>query len=242
MGTAFAIILAIVVGGGLLFSGYHGAARGGDQQALNAKQKEAYEVAAKLEGFDAAKHRFTIEDIRLGRINSPDTVLFVKMKSKNDSILQSAWWLNPIVDSMPKYNWNDFMRSLDSAEALVMKHAWIDEWAHAVEWRTLEAQVWGDKLCEGDMRYDEYKKAWINAGLLGTPTCRVLFRKNGDFCGDLLLGDGDQRALVLKPLCHERIVKHWLDQQFSINVNNRAYLIESISVDRAGQYEIHEKK
>lgn len=151
----------------------------------------------------------------IGRVNFGPFGLHMTMSRKtrllrSNDVIDSAWWWNPIVSGRVTATADDFFAARDRAANRLAAHHWLAQWKDVSSDRSVEIHVVGADPA-GDDGNSSAMGHWQQAGLLGTPTVRVLLRADHRL-GELWIGDGDPHALVIW-MQPEAAAKHFLDER-----------------------------
>jgi len=187
----------------------------------------------KLEGYLEAMDRFRVDKVQSGSINMQPDSLFLEISARYPSLLDGAWWWNPLKDGKPTSNWREFLAVYDAALRRVEGQAWLQDWKNAAPDRTLEVHAVGRVGFAARMRDNFVVPPWKDAKFRGDPEFEILMRRKGDWCGTVWLSSTEPGALIAT--AHKGPGDHWFDRlEFSFHPKVPTYG----RVDAAGSFEL----
>ncbi|MCA9250318.1 MAG: hypothetical protein KDA54_04230 [Phycisphaerales bacterium] len=187
-------------------------------------------VSESLDGYEEAISKLIIECAEIGNISPAPRSLFFHLKASHQTIVDSAWWWNPLENGEPTCDWYDFLAMHEAFTNAAEPHGWLQDWKDSGPGRRVSAKVVGTKgFCESSMEY-EIIPTWKAAGLAGEAEFQLTLYDDKGARATVFLGSKDPRALIthLEPYTRN----HWLD---SLSVGAPECLV----VDRNGNHEKH---
>jgi len=214
------------------------------QAEPNRSEPEALLKCEQLKGYDRVRGIFRIEQAMQGSINRTEESLFVMLATDKGRTLNAAWWLDPIINSKPRYDWQTFLGLFSEADLRLSKHAWLNEWKAATKGRLLELHAFGR---EPASEQDEIKYSvlpiWREAKFAGRPEFEVLARLGSSSWLSIFFNNKDPRLLVNYSMELPAEPAHWLDSlnvQFHPDCQKGKPSSHYAVVQPDGQWQLHE--
>jgi hypothetical protein len=187
----------------------------------------------KLEGYLEAMDRFRVDKAQSGSINLQPDSLFLQISARYPSLLDGAWWWNPLQDGKPTSSWRDFTAVYDAALGRLEGQNWLKNWKSAGPDRTIEVQAVGRAGFAETMRDSFVLPPWKDSKFRGEPEFEILMRRKGNWCGTVWLSSAEPGALIETALPGPG--DHWFDRlDFSFHPTEPTYG----RVDASGNFEL----
>ena len=166
-----------------------------------------------LPGYSSLLETFEIEEVTVSSVNRPERVLFVRLRAKEKTGLNAAWWWNPLDGDVPRYTWTDFLDCFQRASEVVSSRPWFEGWLDIGPDRRLELHAFGCAPASGETELAYWvRPRWQDAGYSGRPEYEFVARRSPREWVTLYLGDSEGSALVGSTIGPDPDASHWLDR------------------------------
>jgi hypothetical protein len=177
------------------------------------RQRKAWQLSRDLNGYDALRSSFEVEDALLGLISGFPASLHVALRSTDSNLVNAVWWWNPLdKHGKPTYDWKTFLGVYRDASIVIAKHIWLEKWKDTRPGRRIELRLFGKEI--GGTRFELENfilPLWREAGFGGQPAYHLLLRRGDSEWATLYVGTEERRTLVAYVNKPETSPSHWLD-------------------------------